>query len=477
MSSTASTKMFVMENSREVPIREHYSLEKKPMSMGRDSSISRGTHRSTGVVHAVKSTKKRAQNIERQKQELAIMMVMDHPNIVKLVETFEDQRSVHRVMELCSGGLLIDRIVEAGQFSEVEAAIIMKQILGAVFYMHENGVCHRDLTVDKFMFLSKAPIKDSILKLVDLEYACSFQQGSPLSERIESSSLSSYAPEFVWEQGCGGRAPGAYDEKCDLWSCGTILFILLCGRPPCSGSTPKEILDKGRRADFDFNAKCWDKVSDEGKHLVLKLLKAKPHERFSAEQALNNAWVTERAPKATSSLNLDFLQDLKSLQSAARLKKVALQVMVGQFTQDEIGSLREVFNTLDSNGDGMLTVEEMRDGLSQAGLTEIPADLQQAIENIDLDGNDRIDYSEFLSAALEKKHYMQEDACWKAFNFFDRDGDGTISLEELRQALNSGRLEHEVSEEIVEQALREVDQNGDGLIDFQEFMHMMKSSS
>jgi calcium-dependent protein kinase len=457
-----------MQNSVNVPVWEQYSFEKKPLNVGRESSISQATHRSTGLVRVIKSTRKRASTLERLQQEVSIMMTMDHPNIVKLVETFEDQRSIHLVMELCSGGLLIDRIVEVGSFSEVHAAILMKQILRAVFFMHESDVCHRDLTVDKFMFLSKAPIEEGLLKLVDFKCAARFQQGMPMLEKTESSSLSSYAPELL----CG-----RYNEKCDVWSCGVIMFILLSGHPPVSGTSPKDIMETGRRGEFNFDAKYLASISEDAQHLVRKLLKVRPLERYSAEQALNHAWVAQMAPNATRSLNLNFLKDLKSLRSVTLLKKVALQVMVGQFSEHQLSSLRDIFVALDLNGDGMLTIDEMREGLSQAGLGEIPAELQSAIEDIDLDGSGAIDYSEFLVAALEKKQYVQEDACWNVFNFFDKNRDGKISPEELRQALISGSLEDDVSKDVVDQVLREVDRDGSGEIDFPEFMHMMQQDA
>merc|ERR1712050_243967 len=362
--------------------------------------------------------------------------------------------------ELCMGGLLIDRIVEAGTFSEVHAAILMKQIFRAVYFMHQNSVCHRDLTLDKFVFASKAPMEESVLKLADLESACFFEEGETLCTKFKSSSALS-APELL---------DGKYNQKCDLWSCGVMMFILLSGRPPITGQTEKEIHRRMYRADFDFNPKYWSKVSEDAKHLVRKLLKVRMQDRISSENALNHSWIVQKAPKAASSLNLDFLNELKSLRNQTKLKKITLQVMVGQFTECQLGSLREIFNELDLDGDGMLTIKEMSEGLNRAGLDDIPLSLQQSIEDIDLDGSGSIDYSEFLAAALEEKDYLREDACWNAFSFFDRDGDGRISLEELRQVLSSHNLQQEVGQARLELALREVDRNGDGEIDFDEFM-------
>jgi calcium-dependent protein kinase len=372
---------------------------------------------------------------------------------------------MHLVFEYCAGGVLLDRIVEIGSFTEVSAAILMKHILRAVYFMHENSVCHRSLALDKFMFQSKAPIEESILKLVDFEDACPFDEGKFLHERVKRSPLA--APEIT---------ECKYNEKCDVWSCGVMMCILLSGHAPISGQTEKEICQKVRRGAFDFKAKHWARVSEDGQNLVRKLLTVRLQDRISAKTALNDVWIVEKAPKAVSSLNLDFLNDLKSLRDEGKLKKVAFQVMVSQLTDIQIGSLREVFNTLDEDDDGTLTVKELQEGLHRAGLTSFSAGLQQSIEDMDLDGSGSIDYSEFLAAALEKKYFLREDACWNAFNFFDRDRDGYISLEELRQVLNSRNLREEVGEEELDQALAEVDKNGDGVIDFDEFMQMMRSS-
>lgn len=130
--------------------------------------------------------------------------------------------------------------------------------------------------------------------------------------------------------------------------------------------------------------------------------------------------------------------------------------------------------SLDANGDGKLTINEMKDGIKKAGLKEIPPDLQQIMEDVDSDGSGVIDYTEFLAATLDKRTYLKEDVCWSAFRVFDRNGDGKISQDELKAVLGESEVADTLGKSLAQQLLSEVDGNGDGFIDFEEFMAMMK---
>merc|ERR1719162_2066374 len=164
-----------------------------------------------------------------------------------------------------------------------------------------------------------------------------------------------------------------------------------------------------------------------------------PRDRFTAEQALNHEWIKLKAPKAPgANLQSNFVDNLRGFRSQNKLKKAALHIIAGQLNEDQIKALRETFMALDGNGDGLLTSAEMKEGLAKAGLKEIPADLQQILEDVDSDGSGVIDYTEFLAATLDKRAYVQEDVCWSAFRLFDVNGDGKISKEELRVVLDDG---------------------------------------
>merc|ERR1712222_259105 len=228
-------------------------------------------------------------NMDRFKQEIAIMKVMDHPNVIKLFETFEDHRNIYLVMELCSGGELFDRIIDAGHFTEVQAAILMQQIMRALFYMHESHVCHRDLKPENFIFNSKDPIEKCFLKIIDFGLSCSFSPGQVLNTKAGT-------PYYVAPQVLAGK----YDHSSDMWSCGVIMYVLLCGYPPFYGETDADVLSKVRLGNFSFNAADWKNISEDAKNLIRMLLKMNPKDRYTAQQGLNHEWIMKLAPKATN---------------------------------------------------------------------------------------------------------------------------------------------------------------------------------
>jgi calcium-dependent protein kinase len=204
-----------------------------------------------------------------------------------------------------------------------------------------------------------------------------------------------------------------------------------------------------------------------------------PRERITAKHALNCAWVTDRAPKVVPGVSLQngFVEHLRTFQSANRLKKAVLHVIAGQMSEKQIKSLRDTFVALDVNGDGFLTVAEIRQGLLDGGLEDLPLDLNQIVADIDANGSGEIDYTEFLAATLQKKLFLQEDVCRQAFAVFDQNGDGKISQEELRQVLHNDGVEEALGAESIAELMQEVDGNGDGSIDFEEFMGMMRSGN
>jgi calcium-dependent protein kinase len=314
------------------------------------------------------------------------------------------------------------------------------------------------------LFQTKDPLEKCLLKVIDFGLACKYAEGQSLSTKAGT-------PYYVAPQVLAGK----YDQASDLWSLGVIMYVVLCGYPPFYGDNDADVLAKVRLGNFAFNAADWKNISEDAKALIRHLLKMNPKERYTAEQALNHPWVKNKAPNAAAGIKVSggLLDNLRGFRSQNKLKKAALHVIASQLGEAQIKALRDIFMAIDGNGDGLLTAAEMKQGLSQCGLKEIPDDLQALLESVDSDGSGVIDYPEFLAATLDKKSYMSEEVCWSAFRIFDRNGDGKIDKTEIGNILNDDDVKNQTAKNIAE-LMEQIDKNGDGEIDFQEFMQMMR---
>jgi calcium-dependent protein kinase len=162
-------------------------------------------------------------------QECDIYIRMDHPNICKLFEVYEDESAVHLVMELCSGKELYERLATLRRYTERDAAAVAMQMLEAINYCHAHNVCHRDLKLENWVYAS--PAADSPLKLIDFGMSKVFNEGVPLT--AIHGTVYYVAPEVL---------TGKYDKACDIWSLGVITYMLLSGSPPFAGQQDYEII-------------------------------------------------------------------------------------------------------------------------------------------------------------------------------------------------------------------------------------------
>lgn len=449
---------FILANSG--PISEYYII---------DRTIGRGTWGEVKLVIDKQTKARRAakkipkcyiEDVERFRQEVDIMKSLDHPNIVRLYETFEDVTDFYLVMEYCSGGELFDRLIESGVLTESLACAIMKQILAAVAYCHMHRVAHRDLKPENFLFLTDQP--NSPMKLIDFGLAARFKPGQAMRTRAGT-------PYYVSPQVLEGR----YGPECDVWSAGVMMYILLCGYPPFNAPSDRGIMNKVRTGHYTFPDAEWGKVSLQAKDLISRLLDRHPRTRISAEQAIRHQWFNMHMPDsiANEPLGIDILSKFRRFQSLSRLKKLALTVIAQHLDDSEIAGLKSVFTQLDTRGDGVLSIDEVREGISRTGV-RLPSDmvLEEVLKEVDTGGTGSIDYTEFIAACLHQSHYIREEACRAAFRVLDINGDGHVSAEELKQVFHmAGDLETDAAAE-----LHEADADGDGMINFEEFCSLMR---
>jgi len=419
---------------------------------------------------AVKSVPKElVEDMNELRNEIEILRKMDHPHVLGLVEALEDDKEIHIVSNLCKGGELFDRIVTNGTFSERDAARLMRQVLLALEYCHTKlHIVHRDIKPENLLYYTRDA--DSDLCLCDFGMSRVFQDQEQMHATCGSPSY--VAPEVLDKD---------YTFKCDLWSAGVILYILLCGKVPFGGNSDREIMRNVTRGKYSLTDPAWEHISDSAKSLVAQLLEVDPVKRLTASQALAHPWIEQVENTSTVPLNRT-LTNMKKFTSYARLKRLSLEV-IGQHlasSQQEqhdqyMINLREIFQALDKDGKGQIRAEDLARAivedskkLNSYNVLSSAQDLADILRDADTDGNGMIDLKEFFAAAINETIYMQDEKLTLAFNFFDKDKSGTITLDELREAYGP-----DVSITHLEEDFQKYDLNNDGVIDYDEFVQQM----
>jgi calcium-dependent protein kinase len=335
-------------------VEDSYKFDiKKLLGSGTYGNVIKAVQNGTNELRAIKVIQKnKVRNKERFQLEIDIMRQLDHPNVIKLYETFEDARNLYLVMELCDGGELFDRIIAKGHFNEKEARNIFTQMMLALNYCHANKICHRDLKPENFLLLTKAD--DSPIKIIDFGLSTYITEKGPGSVKVAMTTKAG-TPYYISPEVLAGD----YDEKCDIWSAGVILYILLSGVPPFYGDTDPQILESVKKGVFTFDIAEFKAVSDSAKDLIKKMI-CKPAVRLTASQTLDHPWMKADLEKATLNLNWG---SLKNFQNYNKLKKATLTFIASQMSENEIQELGKLFKGIDKNGDGVLTVDEIKSGL------------------------------------------------------------------------------------------------------------------
>merc|ERR1712232_1507184 len=375
----------------------------------------------------------------------------------------QDAKRYYLVMELCTGGELFDRIIEEvekhdGQaFEEAQAASYMSQILGAMCYLHEKKFAHRDIKPENFLLQNKT--KEAAIKVIDFGLAKQFVPGeSKLFTKAGT-------PYYVAPEVLKSTKDSGYNEKCDIWSCGVLAYIMLCGYPPFYGDTDGDILKMVKSGKFDFPSPDWDNTSKEAKDFISKMLFTDPRQRLSSDNCKDHAWLSMKAATGGGEISKDLAVKFSAFVQKGKLKKICLTLMAQQMKDEELQSMKNDFKALDKNNDGTLTIKEIVEGMTKKGITIE----EEKLNALDTDKSGSIDYSEFLAACLATRQNWRKEELWSAFRTFDKDGNGKIEPKELQQVL--GKSDKEIQE-----LIKEVDTNKDGLIDFDEFEAMMNKS-
>ncbi|KAL9233403.1 hypothetical protein vseg_008412 [Gypsophila vaccaria] len=422
------------------------------------------TENSSGEKYACKSIPKRKllcrEDCDDVWREIQIMHhLAECRNVVTIKGAYEDTTHVHLVMELCEGGELFDRIVEKGQYSEREAARLMKTIVSVVEACHSLGVIHRDLKPENFLFKNSS--EGSPLQTIDFGLSVFYQPGDTFTDVVGSPFY--VAPEVLSK---------LYGPEADVWSAGVILYILLSGVPPFWAETDAGIFKQVLKGKIDFDSQPWPSISNGAKDLITKMLERNPKKRLTAYQVLSHPWIVDETSVPDKPLDSAVISRLKQFSAMNKLKKMACRVIAERLSEEEIGGLKELFKRIDKDQSGSITFEELRDGLQRVDSKIQESEIVQLMNAADVDENGTIDYGEFLAATLHLNKLDREENLASAFAYFDKDASGYITIDELQQACKELGLRDLNLEEMI----KDIDQDNDGQIDYGEFVAMMRKA-
>ena len=462
-----SNRLFINE-IKEVPEKK-YKI-KKLLGVGSYGRVFLAQNINTLEYIAMKEIPKTAEDLLTDSEimdEIEILKNLDHPDIVRIMEFYNTEESYYIINEYCPGGELFDQINK--RFSETQIAVMFRQILSGLAYLHSNNIIHRDLKLENILIKEIEKSKETnedlfVLKIIDFGTAKIFDKTKKAKAIVGSSYY--IAPEVLNKK---------YNNECDLWSAGVILYMFIVGHAPFDGKNDREIMEKVKKGNFLKNEERWIKASNEVKDLINKLLIYEPEKRLTAFQALKHPWF-----KVTNSNMLynniskeevlKCIQNLLNYKVNSKFEELVLAYIVHNMPRPkEAKSAIKIFKLANKNEDGKLLRNELKETLLNFVSEEFLSNYDEIFSNLDGDNNGYIDYEEFLRATLDRSFFVNENVLNLAFNFFDKENTGYIS----RDKIMSYFIGTKMTEELFSIFFDEIDTNRDGKIDFKEFKEMM----
>ncbi len=413
--------------------------------------------------------------------EIQILKKLEHPNIVKIYEYFDVKDYIYIVSELCDQGDLLGKLTKLGSMSELVVKSLMCQILNAVSYLHDNKVFHGDIKLENIMLYKTSKqngirftndTTDYEVKLTDFGYSkfLKKKKHNKLSGIVGTSIYCS--PEVI---------DNLYDERSDEWSCGVLMYILLCGEPPFQGETEEEIFANVKKGYIDFSKKEFKIVSQNCIDLIKKLLTKNKENRIEASEALKHPFFTENfnpMSTMTQNKNLNILKRLISLKKLpSKLHEVVLAYCCFNYiTKEEEKELRELFRLLDHDNKNKLTMQDFERGFKEADLMVSSNEIKNIMNILDIIGNNLIEYQDFLRGTCDKKLLFNDENLKAVFGFIDKDSKGYATSEDIQRFV-FGKNKKKINSSTIERCMAQIGMKKDSKLTYEQFCEMIRNNT
>ena len=408
--------------------------------------------------------------------EIQVLAKLDHPNIVKYYETYDDEKNFNVVMELCEGGELFDRIVKKKRLSEKDAAEILFKITHAISHCHSNNIVHRDLKAENILFETKTENKNDV-KIID--FGLARKKGSHNMHSIVGTPCY-VAPEVL---------DGTYDKKCDMWALGVLTYVMLFGKYPFNDENKSVLFDKIKNQEPIYDSNL---ISDDALNVIQILLYKNPNKRPDANSLLNHSWFVKTLKNEFKDniKDLSLIPTLKGFKPPNKFLKKIMTFIVKDISGNDIDDIKKKFYILDEKKTGVVEISKYQSIIEPSYLnnivkkqekinnnnesnelfadcllnkfikTEVPTNTDSAIDS-------KMDYTSYLAANLKEKKLITEDTIKQLFSRFDVDKLGYINISSFHKALR--RTGKKISLEESEIMLRDAGFKNPNHILYEEF--------
>ena len=522
-----NAKNFIVQRTKN--ISEAYE-KLQFLGQGAFGSVYKVVRKNSGtreIIRALKEISKKSMNVSEEskeeiKNEIEVLKNIDHPNIMKIFEFFEDENNIYLVNEFCGGGDVAGMNDKYGLFPEFFLKYVMFQVFLAISFLHSNKVVHGDIKRENIAFvyqgkkkeknefeeffqtlfkdkdlqeeLNESPGIENLsenaqklieeicnyeMKILDFGSAKMKKNGKP-KEKLSGATGTVYycSPEVVKDK---------YDFECDEWSCGVMMYILLTGYPPFVGENEDEIFDNILKQDLNLNVPQLKNISESCKDLINQLLEKDANKRINAEDALKHDFFTSginvgNLLKGKFKENSDYLKkmfnkkgtQLRGKKKSSKFRDVVIAYIALNFSEQDVEKkAKQIFMEMSGgNKHYLITKDTFVPKMEKIfkGLTK--NEIEELFDSIDENETGNIEYEELIRALTDKEKLLSDKNLKEAFNFFDKDNSGSITWNEIAEIVYP---EGKIPKNTIKEFLNEIGEQDENMkIDYFEFKKILR---
>ena len=442
--------------------------------------------------------------------EITILKKLDHPNIMKIYECFVDQDNFYIISDFCDQGDLLGKLEKLGKMNEIVVKFLMDQILNAVAYLHSKSVLHGDIKLENILLYTASKNKGrrftsinmDINHLVDLRKEINRSNSVTKRSRNYVNDMLNYEVKLI-DFGCSKYfvnkkkhkvlsgiigttlycspevVDDLYDEKSDEWSCGVLMYMLLCGEAPFQGESEEEIFEKIKKCEYNFDPVEFNEVSENCKDLIRKLLEPKKKKRIKACEALRHPFFTEffNPNKAmTANKDLNILKQLINYKiGKSKFHETIYAFICNNYISiDEEKQLRAVFRYMDKEEKNSINKEDLKSCLNEINIYLSNEEFNNIFKLLDANQSDYIEYQEFLRAACDKKSLLTEENLKNTFLALSGGEEKeSINREDIKKFIfHDSNIQDNILNEYLEQFGMKLDEK----MNFEQFSDIIKNN-